>query len=166
MYWPVFRFCQVKYRSGQFKGLVIYDWWLLALLNPVKEGCQRQHLTGWNWWFLIAGARCYELQFFSYLLTFSPSDLWPLSSLSSILFPLFSFFMPFPFHLSPYFFEPWSPLRKSPESFGPAPPKAGKLSAFSFEPILPFLFPLSYFLISLFFCLALWPLESSNPWTL
>jgi hypothetical protein len=38
---------------------------------------------------------------------------------------------------NPYFFEPWSPLRKSPESFGPAPPKAGKLSAFSFELILP-----------------------------
>jgi len=26
--------------------------------------------------------------------------------------------------------DPWSPLRKSPESFGPAPPKAGKLPAF------------------------------------
>jgi len=56
--------------------------------------------------------------------------------LPSILFPIssFLFFHAFPLIFSPYFFEPWSP---------PALPKAGKLSAFSFElisPVIPDLF--------------------------
>ena len=67
--------------------------------------------------------------------------------LYSSLFPNSSFLFTLPSILRPYFFEPWSPLRKSPESFGPAPPKAGKLSAFSFELISLFLFPLLLILI-------------------
>ena len=77
-------------------GLIIYDWWLL-----------------------IVWTRYYDVQSFSYLLTFSPSDLWPFPfPLSSFLIPLFSFLFP-----SVLCLAPWSPDTRlpTPDSW-PLPP--------------------------------------------